>query len=937
MSVIARLTARLRALALSPEQRILLRRAARRDGAQARRVLFESLLRRVGRAPAPLAQETAAIPVLSAATPEDRAILAALVARGALPRTRAVIVMGDAPAARLDAIVAALDAQSLRVADILVHARPGAPARAAAEALAAARADAATAGAGEAAPGQGQGEGQGEAALLIPASVSLRPEAVAVFVAQMRASDAALVYADACFPGDDAAAFHKPAYSPRLAASGYMGGCALVALDAADPAALASLVAAAAAAADPAAFVAQRAASLDPRRVAHAPFAVVEESDPARRVLPPAPPAPVARRGRAAIIIPTRDRLSLLRPCIESILARTATPRGDYDIVVVDNGSVEAATLAYLQDGARLGKFSVIRDDGGFNYARLNNVAARAATAEALVFLNNDTLIIQPDWLERLTDAALDPRIGVVGAKLLYEDGSIQHGGVILGVQGVVGHADAHLPAASPGYRGLARRDREISAVTGACMATARARFFEVGGFDEKLAVAFNDVVLCAAMLEAGYVNLQLNSVRVVHLESKSRGADDTPEKKKKFFDECLYARARMNKYFLNDIYYNPNLSLQDPYAPAKLPRRRKPWRAPLFREAPRVLILSCTHQRGHGVPVVIAQHVAALLRRGFDVHVGGPQAPGDLVYPGATRAALSDPFEACAYAAAHDVDMILPHTPPFFSVARWAGPYPIVAPCDYGEPPPELFPDAGERRRILAEKIFSLALSHRRYAISPSVKAETGFADMVVAPLGNSNMAQWSDDKAALRARTRARLGWDNRVVVLNVCRFHAAERRYKGVDQFVAVAQAARRAAAPGAPELVFAQCGKATPEDVAAVARTGVACLANVTDEEMAEIYCAADVYANFSQWEGWNLGIAQALAYGLPVVASDIAAHRINFDVFTTADADVAAREIARLGAQVAAAGFAPPRKALVHDWDERLTPYVDDLLKLWREW
>lgn len=149
--------------------------------------------------------------------------------------------------------------------------------------------------------------------------------------------------------------------------------------------------------------------------------------------------------------------------------------------------------------------------------------------------------------------------------------------------------------------------------------------------------------------------------------------------------------------------------------------------------------------------------------------------------------------------------------------------------------------------------------------------------------------------------------------------------------------MAQAAKRAAAPGAPAMVFAQCGKATPEDVAVVSKAGIECLANVSDQEMAEIYCAADVYANFSRWEGWNLGIAQALAYGLPVVASDIPAHRINFDIFTTSDVGAAAREIARIGAEVAASGFAPSRTALIHDWEERLSSYIDDLMTFWRQW
>lgn len=916
---------------LNPDQIALLKRALRPNGAEARRVLLKSLKRRASLAPAPRLPPP---PPLS--NQEDRALIDALVRRGELPTTCAVVIMGTSPASRLDAIVTALDAQIARVRQIIVHVAPDAPARAAVEALAQARADVTTT------IGTMQELGDPDAVLLLAGSVTLKPEATAAMAAEMRTANAALVYADEVFVDAHGAArepFYKPAYSPRLAAtSDYMGNCALITLAGPNAPHLPDLVEAAVSASSVGAFLTALASTLAADQVSSLPMPVIEEMDALRESLPPPRRQPEPHRmARAAIIIPTRDRLNLLAPCVESILAKTSGPRSAYEIIVVDNGSTARATLAYLDEGQRLGKFKVLRDDGAFNYARLNNDAARATSADVLVFLNNDTLIIQPDWLARLVDAALDEGVGIVGAKLLYEDGTVQHGGVVLGVQGVAAHADVNGPPGGPGYHGLAQHDREVSAVTGACMACSRDRFWHVGGFDERLAVAFNDTLLCINMLKAGLTNLQLNSVLVTHLESKSRGLDDTPAKRAKFFEECRLARSLGQDYFLNDIYYSPNLSLQDTYAPSPVTRRRKPWRKPQFKSNPRVLILSCTHQRGHGVPVVIERQVAHFLARGFDVHVGGPQTATDLVYDGCVRTALQGPIDAAVYAVENDVDLILPHTPPFFSVARWAGPYPIVAPYDYGEPPPEMFSDAAERRRVLVEKTFSLALSHRRYGISPSVKDESGFDDMIVVPLGNSHMARWTADRVEDRRRVRASRNWSDKVVVLNVCRFHAAERRYKGVDFFVDVARTARSSGVKGASDLVFVQCGKAAPEDIAALSATGVTCIANVSDEEMAELYCAADIYANFSQWEGWNLGIAQALAYGLPVVASDIAAHRKNFDVFTTSDPAHAANEILRLAHNVITAEFMPPRNALIDEWETRLTPYSDDLLDLWRNW
>lgn len=849
----------------------------------------------------------------------------------------AVVIMGNAPADRLHSVLAALDGQILPVRQIIVHVAEGAPAQAALTAILTRRADVTAA-----RPGYGKISDEIEAVMLLSNTVTLRPEATAAMAAEMRVRDADLVYADEVFVDEDgvlAEPFFKPSYSPRLsAATNYIGNCALIRAKLFQSLLIDHFIDDAALEIDVASFITAISANLDRGHIANVPMPLVEDNDWRRATLPgPSRHPVIQRRGTATIIIPTRDRLHLLAPCIESILAKTKFARESYEIIVVDNGSTDTATLSYLKEGNELGKFRIIHDGGDFNYARLNNGAARVALSDVLVFLNNDTVVIQDDWLERLVDAALDPCVGIVGAKLLYEDDSVQHGGVVLGIQGVAGHADVHLGPSDSGYHGLALHDREVSAVTGACMAVTRQHFWQAGGFDEALAVAFNDTVLCINMLKMGLFNLQLNSVLVRHLESKSRGFDDTPDRKAKFLEECLYARGIGQKYFLNDIYYSPNLSLHETNKRAVVARRRKPWRAPRLQAKPRILILSSTHQRGHGVPVVIERHANYFCSAGFNVHIGGPQTADDLHYEGCVRAVVNNEFEAAFYAFAHDIDIVMPHTPPFFSVARWSGPYPFVAPYDHGEPPSAFFVDAIDRNAVLTEKAFSLSLAHRRYCNSPSVRDDSGFDDMIVVPLGNSHMAQWDRQLETVRQAVRARRGWTDKIVVLNVCRFHEAERRYKGVEAFIEIAKATRRARTDGTSEIVFVQCGKGNPEDVTAILKCGIDCYANVTDREMVELYCAADVYANFSQWEGWNLGIAQALAYGLPIIASDIPAHRQNFDIFTTSDVLIAAREIIRLAENIAAAGYSPERIPLINTWEEQLSPFTDDLLNSWREW
>ncbi|WP_185984141.1 glycosyltransferase family 2 protein [Aureimonas mangrovi] len=661
------------------QQIALLGRALRPGGSGARDVLFAAIRRRLGgalrAAPPP--------PVPEAINDEDRRILRALHARGDSPATSALIFCDrSAGAADLDRALAAARAQIVPFETIVLAVREGSPLAARAAALAQGTPDVVSSLQDSRFPTG--------ACVILDASVTLRPEAGAVLAATMGVADAELVYADHALRAPDGSCgepFHKPVYSPRLAeGSHYMGPCALVAVRAGTTAA--ALAGEIEAAGGVAPFITRRAAASGTDKVHRAPFVLFEERAARQAaLLPPAPRAPAPSAANAptvAIIIPTRNQLALLRPCIASVLARTDYPREAISIIVVDNGSSDEPTLRYLREGEASGSFAVMRDAGAFNYARLNNRAVRRTEAEILVLLNNDTLITQPDWLARMVEAAAQEGVGAVGAKLLYRDDTVQHGGVILGIQGVAAHADVNIAADAPGYHGLAWHDREVSAVTAACLATRRAVFEAVGGFDETLAVAFNDTLLCIRMLEAGYTNLQLNSVRVTHLESKSRGHDEAPEKRARFLQETLHARREGNGFFLDDPFYSPRLSLRSPYQAAAVPRHRKPWRAPRFSPVPSVLLLA--DMQDEGVAAAVRDQATALAAGGFTVHVGGMGGPTDGW--GQTVLRLPDPLHAAAFAAAQDIDVVIAHTPPFHSVVRWAGARPIVLCVDHATQP---------------------------------------------------------------------------------------------------------------------------------------------------------------------------------------------------------------------------------------------------------
>jgi O-antigen biosynthesis protein len=265
---------------------------------------------------------------------------------------------------------------------------------------------------------------------------------------------------------------------------------------------------------------------------------------------------------RVTIVVPTRDRADLLEPCLESVFGRSTY--GSLDVLVVDNGSREAATADLLRSWQRREpqRFRVLRDDEPFNYARLNNLAAAATDAEYLLFLNNDTVIVAPDWIEAMLAYGRRPQIGAVGALLLYPDDTVQHAGVVLGILGLAGHAHRYLPGSTSGYHGALQRVTNYAAVTGACMLVARAKFLEVGGFDEAFAVSYNDVDLCLRLLRQGFRNVYVPQARVYHFESKSRGLDDNPMKVARAMREVAMIRERWPEISVRDPYYNPNLTV---------------------------------------------------------------------------------------------------------------------------------------------------------------------------------------------------------------------------------------------------------------------------------------------------------------------------------------------------------------------------------------
>lgn len=259
-----------------------------------------------------------------------------------------------------------------------------------------------------------------------------------------------------------------------------------------------------------------------------------------------------------SIIIPSKNNGAVLSNCLTSIRGKSTW--ANYELILIDNGSDDEATLAMLEEQQSLGT-TVIRHDAPFNYSKINNIGVGSARGELLLFLNDDTEVVTPDWLERMAGFAQLGHIGAVGAKLLYPgNGLVQHVGVINIGPGPV-HALQYAEAAHPGP--FLRNVLEYNwlAVTGACLMVARDKFDAVGGFDENLPVAYNDVDLCMRLVEAGYYNLVTPAVRLLHYESISRGNDlDDPAKLARLDADREKLYAAHPHFRRRDPFYNVNL-----------------------------------------------------------------------------------------------------------------------------------------------------------------------------------------------------------------------------------------------------------------------------------------------------------------------------------------------------------------------------------------
>ncbi|HEY4732566.1 MAG TPA: glycosyltransferase, partial [Gammaproteobacteria bacterium] len=307
------------------------------------------------------------------------------------------------------------------------------------------------------------------------------------------------------------------------------------------------------------------------------PGACAELVDPARRIFR------VSRRQSGnefpvSLIVPTRNYYGLLSNCITGILEHT-----DYrnlEIIIVDNDSDDVITLEYLDTLRSNDRVSVIKYPGEFNYSAINNFAVEHCRHEYIGLINNDISVINTGWLSEMMGHLIRDEVGIVGAKLLYGNDTIQHAGVIIGLGGVAGHAFRHFPCNSPGVNDRLLLTQQLSCVTGACLLTKKSIYKSVGGLDQvNLKIAFNDVDYCLKVMDLGYKIIWTPYAELYHLESASRGFDLNDTNIERWQSEYDYMKNKWNFKLQDDPAYNPNLTIgTEDFTLSNRPRINKPW-----------------------------------------------------------------------------------------------------------------------------------------------------------------------------------------------------------------------------------------------------------------------------------------------------------------------------------------------------------------------
>jgi len=585
------------------------------------------------------------------------------------------------------------------------------------------------------------------------------------------------------------------------------------------------------------------------------------------------------------IVIPTYNHAALLKGCMKSL---SSTTYNNFDILIVDNNSDEIDAIEYIESIKSQGNVNVIKianGPSGFSFSDIVNKASKHVSSEYILLLNNDTQVISPQWLSQMVGFAQMERVGAVGARLYFEDGTLQHAGIVHGYhEGLVGHAFRAAPPHDWGYMGFVRSSREYSAVTAACLLTRRDLFEEMGGFNtNEFPVAYNDVDYCYRLVDRDLRCIYCADAELFHFESKSRGPIDDPR-------EILALRERYGNR--NDPWYNPNLSLRNEQFQIETRRLELNAAPPVrtafvshnlnFEGAPNTLFdLVLGLRDGGAVDPIILAPCDGPLRQAYEAH-GVPV----ILFDAPPVGAAIDTFQQIrsrlsARLSGLGVDVVVANTlPMFFAIgaARDCGLSSIW--CQHESEPWESYFDA-ERPEIRLHAYASFGQAYRvTYVAEATMKAwapvQTRANAQVIrhgipAARMNAERSRWS------RTDARARLGASPQDIVVilmgTVC-------RRKGQMDLLTAVKEAPASALKGIKFFIVGALGERDYVDEIQRAHTSLPTelQANVSivgsAPDMALYYAAADLSVCTSRIESAPRIIVEAMAFGLPIITTPV---------------------------------------------------------------
>ena len=569
-----------------------------------------------------------------------------------------------------------------------------------------------------------------------------------------------------------------------------------------------------------------------------------------------------------SIIIPFRDKVELLCCCVDSILSNSEYI--NYEIILVDNDSVEPKTLTFLKDIEKSSdKVRVLRYHHPFNFSAICNFAARHSDADVLLFLNNDTEIFSTDWLNRMSVLAMRYDVGAVGALLTYEGDEIQHAGIAIGLNGLAGLAYAGTSFSELIFNWKFLITHPVEAVTGACLAIERTKFEQIGGMDEiNLSVALNDIDLCLRLAEQGMTNLLVPHLTIRHYESQSREWD-CYDSTGRFAKEVAYFRERHRAALQRGDRFIDLNCLESLKVRAGNIQGRV------------ILILAIRLSMGFGVDLVIHEQARRLLRNGAMVIVGVHEHDRDyygdvpykvIVINRSERKVIADDISSII--TNNKVDIVIAHTTPFFEVLPSLQGRVKTVVYEHGDPSPELFPkDRSERQTIKDWKVAHVyPRVDKVIAISHFISEDINWPQAEIIYNGVDHLSTKVDASNLANFRLRFGLNDPQKKIFLCVARLGKGERNYKGFDEFIAFRQFYSQ------DDAVFMVVGRGTEEDARELRDVGIQVLINATESDLRCAYKACDAFFSFSRWEGFNLPLVEAQSFGKPAFAIDRCSHR-----------------------------------------------------------